>query len=215
MVRNTMDRHNFDPAYKLHMCCAEDGMRPVMEYVHFIGGYAYATNSYVMVRAKIADISNFTEEEIAMLDNKSIHGHLFRQLIQRRRVQVTPDGFVWDGERGDMTQLFKFHNINEDRRMQLDGFGNDLKIPNFDAIIDDSFASNTLPCENIGIRVALVEEISRAMNTNELAFYFKGNNRTIHVLPSYRAYDTVDIVGILMPRLIDDIKPYERTIAKK
>ena len=39
-----MDRHNFDPAYKLHMCCAEDAMRPVMEYVHFIGGYAYATN---------------------------------------------------------------------------------------------------------------------------------------------------------------------------
>ena len=205
------DRHNFDPAYKLHLCCAEDMIRPVMEYVHFINGYAYATNAHVMVRAKIADISDFTEEEIAMLNNKSIHGHLFRQLIQRRRVEVTPDGFVWNDDSGDISQTFKFHKITEDRCVQL--FKNDtLKIPNFDAIIDNDFEANTQPTPAIGIRFDLLEAISRAMNTDKLAFFFKGDNKAIHVRPliDIREHRNEDIVRIVMPMLLDNMKEYQK-----
>ena len=149
MNYNNINRHNFNPSYKLHLCCSEDGLRPVMEYVHFIGGYAYATDAHVMVRAKIADISDFTEEEIAILDNKSIHAHLFRQLIQRRRVEVTPEGFVWSDDSGDITQLFKFHTINGDRFMQLFHENDICRIPDFDSIVNDDFENSTVSCNAI------------------------------------------------------------------
>ena len=74
MAHYKYDRHNFDPQFKLHLCCGNDDIRPVFQYIHFIGGYAYATDAHVLIRAKIADISNFTEEEIAMLNNKAGYG---------------------------------------------------------------------------------------------------------------------------------------------
>lgn len=214
MAHYKYDRHNFDPQFKLHLCCGNDDIRPVFQYIHFIGGYAYATDAHVLIRAKIADISNFTEEEIAMLNNKAISGRLFRQLIQRRSVEVTPEGFVWNDESGDIAQTFKFHNIDDDRKMNLYKMQESFKIPNMDAIIDDTFT--TQPTPQIGIKVECFEWITRAMGCEILAMYFKGDNKGIMVRPAFTRHEpTLDIVGVIMPCLLDMQQEYVRTIPKE
>ena len=59
----------------------------------FKDGYAYATNSYILVRAKLEDISNFDEEDINKLDGFYIHAQSFKA-IQKSTLAEMSDAVV-------------------------------------------------------------------------------------------------------------------------
>lgn len=51
---------NFDKSYPLYLACGlKDTFREVMHYIMFSNGYAYATDSHILVKARLTDISDF------------------------------------------------------------------------------------------------------------------------------------------------------------
>lgn len=211
------EHHNFDPAFRLHELCADDDLRPAFQYVHFMNGYAYATDAHVLIRANINEISDFKDEEIAMLDHKCIHARLFRQIIQRRVIKITPEGFLYEDQTGDVSQLFKFHEIGEDRTIDL--FANDkfaccgTKVPDLDAVIDDDIKTTAIT--SIGVNADCVQRVVRAIGgARMIQMSFNGDNRAITIRPIDEELKQADIIAVIMPVLCEDMPKYVRKIKK-
>lgn len=84
---------NFNKDFPLWKACGlKDKIRTGMHYISFENGYAYATNSYILVKAKLTDISDFDEMDLAPLDGKFIHGNNFKKILQSKGiVNITED----------------------------------------------------------------------------------------------------------------------------
>lgn len=87
---------NFSKKYPLWKACGfHDNFRTAIHYISFANGYAYATDSHILVRARLTDISNFEEQELSLLDGKFIHGNFFKEIINcRGNVTITADAIV-------------------------------------------------------------------------------------------------------------------------
>lgn len=62
------DKFNFTT--KLHEACADDALRPVMMCVHFMNGFACASDAHIAVRQSLEYHSIINPE---LLDGKSLH----------------------------------------------------------------------------------------------------------------------------------------------
>lgn len=87
---------NFSKKYPLWKACGfHDDFRTGMHYISFANGYAYATDSHILVRARLTDISNFDEQDLSLLDGKFIHGKFFKELLNcKGNVIITADAII-------------------------------------------------------------------------------------------------------------------------
>ena len=87
---------NFNKKYPLWKACGfHDDFRTGLHYISFANGYAYATDSHILVRARLTDISNFDEQDLSLLDGKFIHGNFFKEIVNcRGNVTITADAIV-------------------------------------------------------------------------------------------------------------------------
>lgn len=103
------NRKNFSKRYKLNQATSKDNTRPDFDLISFRNGYAYATDAHIIVKAKVKDISNFTDDEFELLEGKSISSSLFRKLLDFDEVAITPTGFIANGGNGNKT-IFLFND---------------------------------------------------------------------------------------------------------
>lgn len=89
-------RKNFDKNYPLHLACGlGDNIRTGMHYISFANGYAYATDSHILVRARLTDISNFDEQDLSLLDGKFIHATNYKNILKSKgEVTITADAII-------------------------------------------------------------------------------------------------------------------------
>ena len=87
---------NFYRKYPLWKACGfHDIFRTGMHYISFANGYAYATDSHILVRARLTDISNFDEQGLSLLDGKFIHGKLFKEILNcKGNVTITANAII-------------------------------------------------------------------------------------------------------------------------
>lgn len=87
---------NFNKKYPLWKACGfHDDFRTGMHYISFANGYAYATDSHILVRARLTDISNFDEQDLSLLDGKFIHGKLFKEILNcKGNVIIAADAII-------------------------------------------------------------------------------------------------------------------------
>lgn len=87
---------NFDKSYPLYLACGlKDIYRTSMHYIMFSNGYAYATDSHILVKARLTDISNFDEQDLALLDGKFIHANSFKKIVKSKgEVSITSEAIV-------------------------------------------------------------------------------------------------------------------------
>ena len=85
-------RKNFNKQVQMHLACATDPFRPAMRHIWFRGGFAYATDTHILVRNRIEEISNLTGPEIDLLDGKAIHADVYREILKYNTITVTDDG---------------------------------------------------------------------------------------------------------------------------
>ena len=101
----TQQRKNFDRAYKINQATVKEETRPYLDLISFRNGYVYATDTHIIVKAKIKDISNFTDDELELLEGKSISSSSFRKLLDFDEVAITPTGFIANGGNGNKTNF--------------------------------------------------------------------------------------------------------------
>lgn len=172
---------NFYDIFQLHKVCGNDPQRPNLGYVHFIDGYAYATNAQIAIKAKLSAISNFEPIEIALMNNHTISAKAFASILCYDEVKVTEMGFnvISDCE----PVFFGFNQQQEIKFLDIDTVF-DTREVNGDAISSLMFNAN------------YVAKLSAAMGTKKLAFDVALSGKKIYVYPADRVED---ITGVLMP----------------
>lgn len=172
---------NFNKNAKMHLACAKDELRPTFALIHFIKGFAYASESHILVKNPISEISNFNEQEISALDGKSIHMNLYKEMLKYDDVLISEDGF--ECTKGDEKAFFYFNEID--------------KVPSFDTVINNAIQSKNSSITDININVELLKDMTNAMGiTGGVTMIFKEESKSIIVKPLDEMRNSI---GIIMP----------------
>jgi hypothetical protein len=177
-------RINFNKNVKMHIVAKNSGsMRSVLEYIYFNNGFMYATNSHVLVKNKISECSDFSEEQIAILNDKYIHKDDYKKLLNEDIIIIEQDGFLVRCAGGRKTKYY---------------FSTDCgKFPNANVLFTKKIGE---PVVKIGINPTLLLKLSQALHyENKLALFFNTENHGIIVRDIELSNESV---GLIMPVLI-------------
>jgi len=183
----------FFKEFKLHKACANDEIRPAMQYVCFKNGYAYATDAHIAVRARLTDICALGEEEISKLNGHLIHKSQYEQLLKYSIIEIG-DGTITliDPESKARTtiQLFKLAESGEE---VLEGC---IRYPNVDAIINQDGEHSE--ADRVKFNYNLLGRLVAAMGMNgsRVGLRFTGKGRQLVVTG---VEPGLDVRGIIMP----------------
>lgn len=181
-----MAEQKFNFTTKLHKCCSNDKeeLRPWSKAIHFIGGYAYATDSNVLVKTSLEYQNVIAPEN---LDGKSIHKDNFREILKFEIVECCEDGVSCKNNDGQVA----FYEYIEFK---------DVKIPDFDKVIPDK--SKVIEINQIGIDPKNVERCTSAMYSDSGAYRLRFTGAGSAILVDVVGYS--EQIGIIMPRLLSD-----------
>ena len=187
----------FLPNFKIHKVCGTDDLRPVMSYVFFKYGNAYATDAHVAVSAPLSTISNFNDEEKELLEGKVIHGSQFAELLKMRSVEIE-----LLGERLCFCCLTKAGETVIIPILDEEKIG---KFPNIEGLmnkVDKEAKDEKLPINMVGLNACSLSAIASAIDAKIIEFYFTQANHAIVV----RNAKYPEIRAILTPCFIEDPK---------
>lgn len=174
---------------KLHFACSRDDLRPMMNYIHFIDGFAYATNGNVLIRHKL-EAHDFLPNEIEAMNGRSLHWKAFRQILSYKHVDFTQEeGFICrDGFKciipAPLSTTIEANNIP------------------FERVITELLSITTKELSEIGLSITQANLIKSCMLNyhNGIKMEFKGSNKGIVITPI--GIDQDDELYILMPMMI-------------
>ena len=174
-------RKNFNKQVQMHLACATDPFRPATQHIWFRGGFAYATDTHILVRNRIEEISNLTGPEIDLLDGKAIHADVYREILKYNTITVTDDGI-------ECTHAnFKAFYY----------FAGGMNMPSFEKITQDSILRPHVPQSRISFDMQLMQQLHKALYKSEQCIAtFKGTGRAI-VFESRDPH--ISSVGLIMP----------------
>jgi hypothetical protein len=201
--------HNFLKKFKLYDVCSDDGMEN-LEYVHFINGYAYASDAHIIVRVPLSVCTSFSEDEYKKLNGYSIHFSLLKMLMQFEVVNID-EGIDLDdkGETFNYIELTATRGENDVKvvlRRYEDRDKNLIQAPNFEGVIQRG-RENEVPVSSIGFRIKLLKTLSAAMGQEIIFLRFTKANGYIYVIPEDETI--AGTIGIIMPVIRDIELPFE------
>jgi hypothetical protein len=185
---------------KIHTLCANDTLRPAMQYLEISNGYVYGTDAHIL--AKIPQNEIFGTEFFPTDKKFYIEGKQWKAQKLFNAVSFQPvDNFEVSGmllafdKKGETLGICQFYT-------EIDFYNKVGKFPNCEQVI---YASNVMP-ENItqiGFNPDLYQRLAEAledkMRTFKLSFF--GQNRAIlvqHIAPDTHTKG----IGIMMPLMI-------------
>ena len=177
---------NFKKDFQLWKACANDPVRPVMEYILFKDGYAYASDAHVLVRVPLEECTTFEDEQRALLDDCLIHRSMLKYIVGFDIVLVkkADDGAVYlEARTGENT-------VN----VQLGKNGDVLKYPNTEDILKGS--KDRTPIQKIGFNPKCIASLTAALGTDRLKFEFASEKSAVFVRPVSAISNAV---GVIMP----------------
>lgn len=181
---------NFKKDFQLWKACETDAIRPVMEHILFKDGYAYASDSHVIVRVPLEECTTFEEDQRALLDGCLIHKSMLKYIVgfDIVRIEKTEDGVVYlEARTGE--------NIV---KVQLGKNGDVLKYPNAEEILKGS--KDRTPIQKIGFAPKFIASLTAALGTDRIKFEFASENSAVFVRP---ISEISNALGVIMPIMVD------------
>lgn len=177
---------NFNKKYPLWKACGfHDDFRTEMHYISFANGYAYATDSYILVRARLTDISNFDEQDLSLLDGKFIHGKLFKEILNcKGNVTITADAIIVERNESKISYLL------------VTG----IKFPECEKAMAGS--EITEDKKEFGIKAKLLNTLSDVMGADFGVGMLWKSNQMLEVYP-IGASASGDIKGVIMTIMVN------------
>lgn len=169
---------------KMFECCGDDELRPLMQCVHFLNGYAYATNGYVSIKQTLELQSIMNKEN---LDGKSLHKKSYQAIMGFEIAECNLDGIYCKNTTGQ-TAFFDYFNRNDE------------PIPNFEKAMQPKRGLTSLSF--IGINPEHLARLSKAIYNpgNNLRMQFTGIDSQVLV-------DAIGVEGqtaTIMPQMLND-----------
>lgn len=192
MAKKKTEFLGFFKEYKLHKACADDLLRPAMQYVAFKDGYAYATNAFVAIKANLRNVSALSFEDIQKLNGYAIHKDQYAELLKFNEIEVRDGSIVAKGATENAQTIFTLAKIVENSNDKRPGA---IRFPDVEALI----ARDTERCEleGIGINLKLLNNAAAAMGVEggNIGLLFTAAAGKIFIKSDRLA----DVRGIIMP----------------
>ncbi len=168
-----MERKNFIKSVKLHKFCKSDATHPQLAYIHFENGYAYATESHILVRAKISDICTLDNPEmLEKLDGKNLHLKQFQSLLELDEITDITD---------DSISAMSYADNHYEMSFKFNHFINHM---GYERVFKDFHKSKKNPVRKIAFEprlIALVYDALPEFSSQGIIFEF-GKNKNSAVL---------------------------------
>lgn len=173
-------KNNFNKKVQMHLACSkDDGMHPGTECVFFNNGYAYATDTHILVRNRISEISGLDESEIAALDGKFLHADFYKDMLKYDSIMIAEDGI--ECSKGNDKAFFYFSTFE--------------KYPDAEKVLQDALNKQTVPLPQFSFDMKLMQRLNKALyQSDSCTATFKGVGNPI-VFDSMGA--EVSSVGLL------------------
>lgn len=160
-----MKGKNFDKSVKMNLLCTDFGSE--YEFIHFIGEYAYVTNGKALVRNKISEISNFTDDEIKLLDGKCLYSKDYKMILNYDEVDITVNGFKCHERYSNVLYSFAENKIGRISKL-------------FDGTISETRNSKSIDIKTAGFNLGYIERIKDALyHGKECIIDYKENHSMI------------------------------------
>jgi len=176
-----MDKETF--TLNVYECCSDDDLRPIMNCVHFKGGYAYASDSSVAIKQSLEYHTIINPEH---LEGKSLHRDNFKAIMGFERAECDDAGIACTDHDG-RAAFFEYFDLKGQ------------EMPDFDKVIRPLGGQSV---DFIGISPKYVAILAKAMHAPGKIFRFKFQGKDKPVL-----VDVPDIpnqIGLIAPALLND-----------
>lgn len=75
----------------IHLACAKaNDIRPAFEYIHFINGYAYASDGYILIKSNMKEY--FKIEGVDRLNGRALHAEVYKLVMGFKIAEATTEG---------------------------------------------------------------------------------------------------------------------------
>lgn len=177
------ERVNFSKESKMYIACDNDDLMSWIEYVFFKDGYMYATNAHVIVRNKISECSNLSEDDIYRLNGKCLHRNVYKNILTYDFIKVEDDGIRC--QKGFESCFFQFGNVE--------------KYPNIESTVREVLSKKPISTNEVYINPRSLNIASKCIpHIDGMKFMFVGDGHVENII--IRDLDEMaDCVAIVMP----------------
>ncbi len=152
-------KNNFNKKVQMHLACAKDEQHPVMQCVFFNNGYAYATDTHILVRNRISEISGLNESEIEALNGKFLHAAFYKDMLKYDSIMIAEDGI--ECAKGNDKAFFYFSTFE--------------KYPDAEKVLQDALNKQTVPLPQFSFDINLMQRLNKALyQSDRCTATFKG-----------------------------------------
>lgn len=175
-------KNNFDKKVQMHLACSKDNVfRRETECIFFNNGYTYATDTRILVRNRISEISGLNESEIEALNGKFLHADFYKDMLKYDSIMIAEDGI--ECSKGNDKAFFYFSTFE--------------KYPDAEKVLQDALNKQTVPLPQFSFDMKLIQRLNKALyQSDSCTATFKGVGNPI-IFDSMDA--EVSSVGLFMP----------------
>ena len=194
-------------SYKLWKACAKDSDRPALECIHFVSGYAYASNAHILAKVEIPALFSLEEYELAdsdklqraadLLSGFCLSSSTYKLLASFPNVEVTTDINEVEPVPIFVTTMGQNQVVVKCKKSGL------LNTPNFEATLKTT--EERIPIEKIALNTALLADLGEAIGIDSVRMDFTQANQKIFIHGNNP--DMYDAWGIIMPQVITQSLP--------
>lgn len=186
----------FSKDYKIWKACdTNNGLQPCLEYIIFDHGYAYATNSRILVKVNLQTLTGLELEETSKLNGFCIHKDAYKIIVGHDIEEITDD------ETPSIVCRIKANTFS----FQL--YPNKkIKPPKYEEILKAE--GEHYPIEKIGINGKLLNNLTEAIGQSRVKMDFFTESSKIIVTPIDADY--LDVKGLIMPVVVDGSFDFEQ-----
>lgn len=174
-------KNNFNKKVQMHLACSKGNEhRPETECIFFNNGFAYATDTRILVRNRISEISGLNESEIEALNGKFLHADFYKDMLKYDTIMIAEDGI--ECGKGNDRAFFYFSTFE--------------KYPDAEKVLQNALNKQTVPLPQFSFGMKLIQRLNKALyQSDKCTATFKGVGNPI-------IFDSVDTevssVGLLM-----------------
>lgn len=166
----------------MHLACPTNDSRPNMQYIYFKDGFAYASNSRMLVRNELSACSTIDEQQLQILDGKLLHYSHYKDILKYDVIEISEEGI--EAKKNGQKASFYFNTTE--------------KFPDAEKVINDTLSLTPVQTSQFALNIELLARLKKALCTNgEIKFTYKGEYRAM--ICENLHFDYLNCIGIIMP----------------
>lgn len=179
-------RVNFNKDVMMHLACSTSDYRTVMQNIYFKDGFAYASDSCILVKNELSACSTIEEQQLQLLDGKLLHYSHYKDILKYDVIEISEEGI--EAKKNGQKAFFYFNTTE--------------KFPDAEKVINDALSSTPVQTSQFALNIELLAKLKKALCTNgEIKFTYKGEYKAMICENLHSDY--LNCIGIIMPCSID------------